>query len=51
MWSSALLLWATFGVAAGPEAVLVERPLTEGVGLEGVITIYDDTPAMFRSLG
>lgn len=51
MWSSALLVWATLAVATGPDAALIERPLTEGVGLEGVLTIYDETPRMFRSLG
>lgn len=44
-------MWATFGVAVGPDVVLIERPLTEGVGVEGVLTVYDETPRMFRSLG
>ena len=33
------------------ERALHGKPLVEGLGFEGVLTIFDETPRMFRSLG
>ncbi len=33
------------------ERALYGKPLVEGLGFEGVLTIFDETPRMFRSLG
>lgn len=51
-WLGATVLLLSWSAAAIDfERIALETPLTPGVGLEGALTIYDETPRMFRSLG
>jgi hypothetical protein len=46
-----VLFVASSSHAVDLDAMLIERPLAEGLGIEGVLTIWDETPRMYTSLG
>ncbi len=47
----AACLLASAAAAVDFERIALETPITEGLGLENILTINDETPRMFRSLG
>ena len=53
IWASVFVMGLVCldATAAQYERALEDKVLTEGLGFEGVLTVYDETPRMFRSLG